>query len=76
MWLLNCLTRKLEYWGDDRAVPSNSILSHRWEEDQVTFKDWSEDNYHTKKGVRKMLFCCEQALLDDMLYAWVDTCCI
>ncbi|KAH6612850.1 heterokaryon incompatibility protein-domain-containing protein [Chaetomium sp. MPI-SDFR-AT-0129] len=57
--------------------PPYAILSHTWEDDEVTFQDIANlDLARKKKGFTKIQLCCEQALHDDYDWAWVDTCCI
>ncbi|KAI0522107.1 HET domain protein [Xylaria bambusicola] len=55
-----------------------AILSHTWEDEEVTFQDFTSDSSHLnlKKGFRKILTTCEFAKRDGIKYAWVDTCCI
>jgi hypothetical protein len=58
-------------------IPSYAILSHTWgdDEEEVTFRDFSNDSGKTKIGYRKIQFCGEQAARDGLRYFWVDTCC-
>jgi hypothetical protein len=58
------------------TIPPYAILSHRWGAEEVTFPDLIEDNGRSKAGRRKIVFCGEQAVRDDLRYFWVDTCCI
>jgi hypothetical protein len=60
--------------GDD--IPSYAILSHRWEAEEVTFKDLADSTGKNKAGYGKIQFCGEQARRDGLQYFWVDTCCI
>ncbi|KAH6703052.1 kinesin light chain [Leptodontidium sp. MPI-SDFR-AT-0119] len=53
-----------------------AILSHRWGEEEVTFKDLTDGTSKDKAGNRKMQFCGERARRDGLQYFWVDTCCI
>ena len=75
MRLLNTHTLNFEEF-EGQNVPSYAILSHRWEEQEVLFKDVDRGNAVTKKGWVKITKCCEQAQNDGLKYAWVDTCCI
>jgi len=78
--------RLLEYGPDGEfAMPENlpdnehreyAILSHRWESEEVTFKDLEYGAGKNKAGFKKILFCAEQAVRDGLRYFWVDTCCI
>jgi hypothetical protein len=60
--------------GDN--IPRYAILSHRWEEEEVTFKDLMDGTGKNKAGYMKIRFCGEQASRDLIQYFWVDTCCI
>lgn len=73
MWLLNTETLKLEAFLSD--VPSYAILSHRWENEELSFGDVTPDNQHLK-GYQKVKTFCEQARRNGFVYTWVDTCCI
>jgi hypothetical protein len=77
MRLLNVETLQLrEFIGSD--VPSYAILSHRWEDEEVTFDDMRNDMQaaRQKQGFAKITSCCEQAQADGFEYIWIDTCCI
>jgi hypothetical protein len=72
-------------WTDDLVgdqIPPYAILSHTWDEQEVTFKDLK--NHKDKEDVdaklkgsyQKIFFCAEQAKRDSLDHFWVDTCCI
>ncbi|KAH6719559.1 heterokaryon incompatibility protein-domain-containing protein [Leptodontidium sp. MPI-SDFR-AT-0119] len=63
-----------EFFEDD--IPEYAILSHRWEAEEVTFKDMTDGTNRIKAGYGKIYFCGEQARRDGLEYFWVDTCCI
>lgn len=74
MRLLNVNTLKLEeFYG---RIPDYVILSHRWGDEEVTFKDMSGTNPKQRKGWEKVKGCCDLALKRGHWYAWIDTCCI
>ncbi|KAK2770737.1 het domain-containing protein [Colletotrichum kahawae] len=76
MWLLNTQTFKLEEFTDPAAV-KYAILSHTWENDEVSFREISDLNSAaTKAGFSKIEKTCELARQKGLRYAWVDTCCI
>lgn len=76
MRLLNVETLKLEEFFDENDVPY-AILSHRWEDEEVTFRDIQDvEAASTLKGFEKIQNTCHQARKDGIQYAWVDTCCI
>ncbi|KAF3000681.1 hypothetical protein E8E13_001551 [Curvularia kusanoi] len=75
MWLLNTHTITLRNFIAD--IPNYVILSHTWEEEEVTFDDIGKpDQCATMKGYAKILGCCRQAVQDGFEWAWIDTCCI
>lgn len=59
-------------------IPKYAILSHWWEEEEVTITDLTENLVAgtLKKGYQKVWYACSQALEDGLKYAWVDTCCV
>ncbi|KAM7220142.1 hypothetical protein V8F06_004470 [Rhypophila decipiens] len=78
MRLINTETLALEeFYG---AIPPYAILSHRWESEEVTFKDYptqpDSENPSPMKGWKKIRYCVDQAQKDGLGYCWVDTCCI
>ncbi|KAF4807495.1 Vegetative incompatibility protein HET-E-1 [Colletotrichum siamense] len=53
------------------------ILSHTWEDEEVTFQDWDKPRIRNEmKGFQKIRQTCELGAADGYRYAWVDTCCI
>jgi len=75
MWLLNSRTLELTLFFDS-SVPSYAILSHRWENEEVTFQDMQSASAPRKAGYAKIMQCCRQAVKDGYDFAWIDTCCI
>lgn len=77
MRLINTRTLKLlEFIGDN--IPKRyAILSHRWDDEEVTFQDWQNLRVaKKKKGFFKIDMACKQAQKHDLDYLWVDTNCI
>ena len=75
MRLINVNTMELESFMG--TPPEYAILSHTWEEEEVTFQDFLQPSIATeKKGYSKIEHTCGQARKDHLSYAWVDTCCI
>jgi hypothetical protein len=73
--LINTSTLTIhEFLG--KAVPEYAILSHTWEDEEVTFQVLQAGKGPTMKGFGKIKGCCQQAVLDGWNYAWIDTCCI
>lgn len=56
MWLLNASTRRLEYSIGSNA-PKYAILSHRWEDEKVSFDD-IHNSPKRLEGYRKFDLCC------------------
>ncbi|KAI0423867.1 heterokaryon incompatibility protein-domain-containing protein [Xylaria sp. FL1042] len=75
MRLINVHTLVIsEFHGN--LIPRYAILSHTWDEEEVTIQDMREGIAPSRKGYRKIELCCEQARFDGLSYAWIDTCCI
>ncbi|KAF9071576.1 hypothetical protein BDP27DRAFT_1361734 [Rhodocollybia butyracea] len=68
---------ELVYYADEQGIPPYAILSHTWEEEEVTFQ-YIHDLSTAKnmKGYSKIMRACELARSDDYKYIWIDTCCI
>lgn len=75
MRLINTSTLDLElFFG--KAVPDYAILSHRWNEEEVSFQDLQDGKGKNMAGYSKIGRCCAQARSDGWQYAWIDSCCI
>lgn len=59
-----------------RRIPPYAILSHTWEDEEVTFQDWTSPMRNGMKGFQKIHMTCQIAASNGIQYAWVDTCCI
>jgi hypothetical protein len=75
MRLINTSTGRFEEFIG-RNIPKYAILSHTWEEEEVSFKDTSDPSCKSKKGYSKIAMTCRLAAEAGLGYAWVDTCCI
>jgi hypothetical protein len=78
MRLLNTKSKRLESFYN-QPIPEYAILSHRWENEEITFQEineLSERDLQKRKGYWKIEKCCDQAKEENLAYAWVDTCCI
>lgn len=66
----------LEFFGN--KIPKEyAILSHTWEDEEVTFQDWQDLRVAEKKrGFYKISMACKQAQLHDLHHLWADTACI
>jgi hypothetical protein len=74
MHLLNATT--LEVHQFIGKIPEYVILSHTWEEEEVTFDDIDMPHAKGMAGYEKIKKCCEQARRDGYRWVWIDTCCI
>ncbi|KAJ0385039.1 hypothetical protein COL922a_007175 [Colletotrichum nupharicola] len=78
MRLINVQTGRLEEFFHE--PPPYAVLSHTWgsDEEEISFRDIQEGNEVFKTGIGRDKFAgfCEQALADELDYAWMDTCCI
>lgn len=75
MRLINTTTGLFEEFIG-RNVPKYAILSHTWEEEEVSFTDMQRDGHQARKGFEKIRMTCKLAADAGIHYAWVDTCCI
>lgn len=77
MWLLNTDKITLEYINSEAGI-GYAILSHTWEDDEVSFGDMTRhpESAKYRKGYKKIRYTCMQARSEGLRYAWVDTCCI
>jgi hypothetical protein len=57
-------------------IPRYAILSHRWTDDEVLFKDVQDGTSADRKGYFKLKGAVTQARTDGFAYLWDDTCCI
>ncbi|KAF3764610.1 hypothetical protein M406DRAFT_41954, partial [Cryphonectria parasitica EP155] len=79
MRLINTTTFALEEFLSADDEHPYAILSHTWDEDEVTFQDWENlgpEVRRQKKGFAKIEQTCIIAKQRGLQYAWVDTCCI
>lgn len=75
MRLIHTKTLKLaEFAG--KVIPPYVILSHTWEEGEVSFQDMQGGDANQKAGHDKIKRCCEVAAAQGFEHAWIDTCCI
>ncbi len=74
MRLLNCTTFELEeFFG---VCPAYAILSHRWQDQEVSLQDIKDGTGTKKAGYSKIQMCCHETIKHDLQYVWIDTCCI
>ncbi|PVH86937.1 HET-domain-containing protein [Cadophora sp. DSE1049] len=58
------------------ACPAYAILSHRWQDDEISLQDMVHGKGADKAGYSKIEMCCREATKQGLNYAWIDTCCI
>lgn len=80
MHLINTKSLELESFSASK-IPNYAILSHTWQEEEVTYDDITCSNalrpaYKRKKGWQKIVGASKKAQEQDFDYLWVDTCCI
>lgn len=75
MRLINSATEKLASFESEGSIPVYAILSHRWEDGEVTFQevDSQDPAVKEKKGYRKLRYACEEAQKEGIAWVWVDT---
>ncbi|KAK1707380.1 heterokaryon incompatibility protein-domain-containing protein, partial [Colletotrichum lupini] len=77
MHLINTATLELEEFFDRARTPPYAILSHTWEDGEVSFQEWDHlETRKEKKGFLKIESFCQLASQDGYTHAWVDTNCI
>ena len=76
MRLINAHTLKVEEFTSEN-VEQYAILSHRWENGEVSFQDMQNLAVASSmKGFVKIQKSCEEAVNYGFDYLWMDTCCI
>ncbi|KAK4196344.1 heterokaryon incompatibility protein-domain-containing protein [Triangularia verruculosa] len=80
MRLLKARSLEFEEFLDESAIPPYAILSHRWEDEEVTYKEILKPTRRAlaeaKRGFQKIKACAAEATRNGLEYLWVDTCCI
>ena len=75
MRLLQTKTRQFEEYFDSQ-IPQYAILSHRWGDREVSFKEMRKGTAPHGSGMAKIDNFCRLAAARGFGWAWVDTCCI
>jgi hypothetical protein len=76
MRLLNTRTWKLHEFISDDSIPPYAILSHTWDEEEVSYHQWeslSEQDLSALKGYHKIRAFGKKAAENDFEWCWVDT---
>lgn len=74
MRLIHAPTLQLKEFVNN--IPDYVVLSHTWEDEEVTFADFNQPHAQRMRGYEKIRRCCEQAMQDGFEWAWLDTACI
>jgi hypothetical protein len=62
----------------DYKIPPYAILSQRWEEDEISYKDVRKQRNLSSQGWQKVQNFYQLVRREEpnLKYAWIDTCCI
>ena len=60
----------------ETGLPLYAILSHRWGESEVSYKDMAKKRAKEGPGLTKVKNCCKLASSEGYEWVWIDTCCI
>ena len=70
-------TEKLTFQEFEGAtVPKYAILSHRWDDAEISYQDYCQGKATSGPGYSKILEFCKLAQSRGHKWAWIDTCCI
>jgi hypothetical protein len=76
MRLIDTSTLELKEFPPGK-IPEYAILSHTWEDGEVTLQDWQDiQRTSAKPGFKKIWHACHRAQADGLAYLWADTNCI
>ena len=75
MRLLHAETLEFEEFFDTQ-IPPYLILSHRWGEKEMSYKQINKKRAEEGPGLTKILEFCTLALEKNHTWVWIDTCCI
>ena len=75
---MRLLNTKSHEFGEffDSDVPKYAILSHRWGEQEVLYKEFKKGKASEGPGLNKVREFCALAAQDGFGWIWIDTCCI
>ncbi|KIW16572.1 hypothetical protein PV08_03760 [Exophiala spinifera] len=76
MRLLHTRDLRVQDFAPSEAPRSYAILSHTWEEEEVTLQHMEKGDASTMKGYQKLRSSCQRAMKDGYDWIWIDTCCI
>jgi hypothetical protein len=61
---------------EGRSIPEYVILSHRWEDGEISLQELQGNLNQHKKGWLKLRHFCRYAEQKGHHFVWIDTCCI
>jgi hypothetical protein len=76
MRLLHTRDLQVHNFASGKAPRKYAILSHTWDEEEVTLQDMEKGLGPTMKGYLKLRNSCKRATKDGYEWIWIDTCCI
>ncbi|KAH7377461.1 heterokaryon incompatibility protein-domain-containing protein [Cadophora sp. MPI-SDFR-AT-0126] len=76
MRLINTSSLDIVDFSAGRRIPQYAILSHRWDEIELSLQDMNRKDRDLLPGFAKIQGCCNQARLDGLEWVWIDSCCI
>ena len=74
MRLIDTATLELHEFHSDKT-PRYAILSHRWQDGEVSYKEFRKRRNLEKQGWQKIRAFCESAREGSYPYVWIYTCC-
>jgi Heterokaryon incompatibility protein (HET) len=77
MWLLNTRDSELQWFMPENR-PAYAILSHTWNDSEISFKDMRKKPEAQKSRLEfsKIRGACVQAIERGLDWIWIDSCCI
>lgn len=72
MRLLHTTTLQLHEFQSD-YIPYYAILSHRWDAEEVSFRDLQDGLAPKMAAFAKISACCAHAAAEGWQYVWIDT---
>ncbi len=68
--------RRLVHDFTNKTIPNYAILSHAWDEREITFTDIQNGGAEGSAGYKKLNMFAEIAAQHGYVWVWMDTCCI
>lgn len=76
MRLLNTQTWEMKEFISEDQVPPYAILSHTWDDEEVTFQQWearAQADITHLQGYKKIKTFCIKAAENGFQWVWIDT---